>query len=777
MGQPHVEVSRAEQACAAGESALERGDRAVAEREFRAALTLAGDGADAAGIRARAHIGIGRLRLAAKDPEEAAEEFRRAHALRPDEAGPLHWLGCAAAHGSAYESADTHFTSALGRVPPHHRSLVQRAYVRVRLGRHDEALKDLRTAASQDASLDAEARRVMAALAGATAQGVALPPRGAGQAEAAGAAEDPPEPGGPAGTQRRRAADLPAASRRPQGRVEVDSGSVPRYAVALVLGGQREAAVELLEEATRQNPADHRITHTLAIALLNSPTGQGELATRRWERAVAAWGALLYDDAFWAHRRACAEARYGVPIETALVTELRADLRDLLEGRMPDDAEGRVSPGALLRREVDAARVLARAGGFPTGHGDPLACGPLRIAELRMVAEFGAFAVRGESGGTDLAADGSEACGTDTTATWGDTGSTGTTATWGDAGGTGATATDTERGGGTRMTTATGPTHQSRAYAADGESGGTDPAAQDGRTAPPPRTGASLTYAFSELGLAQLLLKQEQPAEALGALAELRCPGCRERQRQRQRQRGSGVGAAVCEPGCGRFDELNPAYAGYPDKHRRLALDARGLALRARIQLGSGELTAGRPDFGAATASWRRALVHSRELDRYQETHRTVVDLALSAARAAHRAGDLTRAVATLEAVRVIIGANERGRIEGQLARLLADRGIAAANRDGTLLDGPAADLRRSVAFNPHLLRAQVSLGVVLRGLAARRWHSGSASGARATLQEAMEQLTAALVHFPGDPELTEQHEAAVADLGHVTAVPHESGR
>ncbi|MFE0133479.1 hypothetical protein ACFWY6_18205 [Streptomyces sp. NPDC059037] len=692
MGQPHVDVSRAEQACAAGESALERGDRAGAEREFRAALALAGDGADA-GIQARAHIGAGRLRLAAKEPGEAAAEFRRAQELRPDEAGPLHWLGCAAAHRSAYESADAHFTSALGCVPPHHRSLVQRAYVRVRLGRHDAALKDLRTAASQDGALDAEARRVMAALAGATPQ------------------EEAPAPHA--------------------------SESVPRYAVALVLGGRREAALELLDEATRRNPADHRITHTLAVALLNSSTGQGEAAARRWERAVAAWGALLYDDAFWAHRRACAAARYGVPVDAALDTELRADLRELLEGRMPDDAGGRVSPGSLLRREADAARVLAGVGGFPTGHGDPLRCGPLRIAELRMVAEFGAFAAGGEPARPDLA---------------------GSTAAAGEL-------------GGTRVTTAGSPAHPSGAHAAGGETSGTDTGAQDGRTPPPSYTGASpLTHAFSELGLAQLLLKQEQPAEALGALAELRCPGCRER----QRQRGSGVGAAVCDPGCGRFDELNPAYAWYPDKHRRLALDARGLALRARIDLGRGELTAGRPDFGAATASWRRALVHSRELDRYQEIHRTVVDLALSAARAAHRAGDLTRAVSTLEAVREITGANERRRLEGQLARLLADRGIAAANRDGTLLDGPAADLRRSVAFNPHLLRAQVSLGVVLRGLAARRWHSGSASGARATLREAMDQLAAALDHFPGDPELTGQHAAAVADLGRVTAGRHE---
>lgn len=269
-----------------------------------------------------------------------------------------------------------------------------------------------------------------------------------------------------------------------------ESESVPRYAVALVLGGRRDAAVELLDEATRRNPADHRITHTLAIALLNSPTGQGEAAARRWERAVAAWGALLYDEAFWAHRRACAAARYGVPVEAALDTELRADLRELLEGRMPDDAEGRVSPGSLLRREADAARVLAGVGGFPTGHGDPLACGPLRIAELRMVAEFGAFAVGGEPARPDLAAAGSETRGTDTTAAGRAAGGAGATAAETEPAGAETTAAASERGG-THVTTAGSPAHQSRAHAAGGETSGTDAGAQDGRTPPPSYTGAS----------------------------------------------------------------------------------------------------------------------------------------------------------------------------------------------------------------------------------------------------------------------------------------------
>lgn len=677
--------------------------------------------------QARVHLGLGRARLAAGDAGQGAVEFARAHELRPDDAEPLHWLGCAAAHRAEYESADAYFTAALGCVRPHRRALVQRAYVRVRLGRYADALDDLRTAsasASGEDALDAEARWVMAALSGGGAVGddLALWLRKAALAEVAGIAgiagpadDDNGRPSAASGGV--RAAQLLEASWSLRGPV-VEAESVPLYAVALVLGGRREAAVELLEDAARRDPADHRITHTLALALLNSSARQGctaEDTAGRWERCVAAWGALLHDDAFWEHRRTSAEARFGVIAEEDLDARLRADLRELLERRVPEGGGGdRVPPGALLQREADAARILAGVGGFPAGRGGGhLACGPLRVAGLGLVDEFGAFAA------TTAAPD------------------------------------------------------------------------------------SQVTYAFSELGFAQLLLKQGKPADALASLTELRCRPCRERtngqasngqasneeerqeereeEQQEGRQDGPGtaapVAAAICEPDCGRFDELNPAYAGHADKHHRLARDARALALRARLDLGRTQLTAPLPDFEGAAASWRRALVHGRELERYRETQAAVVDLALGAARAAHRAGDPTRAVDTLEVVRTITGANERGRLEGQLARLLADRGITAVNRDNTLLDGPAEDLRRSVAFNPHLLRAQVSLGVVLRGLAARRWRSGSVSGARATLREALDQLGAALVHFPDDPELTEQRDAALADLDHVTAEHHESGR
>lgn len=700
-----AELGRAEQACDDGEKALAAGDGEAAEASFRAALAVTeggigeapapdGDLSPEAGERrvaARARTGVGRVRLAAGEFDGAVAEFERARRLRPTAAGPLHWLGCAAAHRGDLAAAERHLTAALACAVPHGRSLVQRAYVRARAGEAAAAVADLREA-SRGAPLDDEARWLLAALTGRPAREVALRLRRA--ALDALMNRDRTDAGDATW---RRACALLDASRSLDGD---PGGFAPLHAVVLVRGGRRAAAVELLDAAVRRDPADHRVSHSLALALLHSPEDTGG---RKWERCVAAWAAVLHDAGFWERLRATAGRRYGVPVETSLVPVVRAGLRELIERRMPEDGSGaRIAPGSLLRREADAAQLLAAVGGFPSadGGGVPLICGPLRVAELGRTAEFGAFAAA----------------------------------------------------------------HEARALTAEAAA---PPGATDAGPAPS-AAYASLTYAFSELGFAQLLLGQGKPADALAALTELRCPGCR--------ARGAGPGgAAVCEPGCARFDELNPGYAGLVDKHRRLVLDARGLALEARLSMGRAELLAPRPDFAATAAYWRRALVHSREIERYRETQTAIVDMALGAARVAHYGGRLGLAVSTLETTRSVIGANARGRLEGQLARVLADRGISVANGQEEPLDGPAADLRRSVAFNPHLLRAQVGLGVVLRGLAAARWSSGSLSGARTALREAVDQLTAALALFPDDPDLEEQREAAIADLDHVMWQPDES--
>ncbi|MEI5097915.1 hypothetical protein RB200_03725 [Streptomyces sp. PmtG] len=586
--------------------------------------------------------------------------------LAPGWAHVPYWIGCALAQKGDHAAAEERFTEALGHERPHPRAAVQRAYVRALSGRHAHALADLERAA-QDAGPDDEAAWVAAALGGG-ARAVALRLRKAALAALGG---DPPD-------QQRAAALLAAAWR-----LRREHGAhAPLYATALVTGGRREVAVDLLDAATRQAPDDHRVTHTLALALVHAPRDDEQ-------RCVGSWGALLYDDGFWERLRRRAARRYGVEVPQALVPDLRTALCEHLERRLTDPDTGgtgsRVPPGLLLQREAEAARLLGAAGGAPV-RGGPVRGGPLRIAALGAVREFGAFAAARPDGTADA--------------------------------------------------------------------------------------HGVLIQAFSELGFARAHLAQGLPGDALAALTELRCRDCR------ARARAAGAAAApVCEADCARFDELNPGYAGLPDPRDRLARDARDLALHARITLGHDALTAGRPDFDGAAACWRRALVHARELGRYRAAQARITGLALATAKAAHRARRLTRAVAVLETARSVLGANERPRVDGQLARVLADRGIAEANREDSVLDAPAADLRRSVALSPHAHRAQISLGVVLRGLALQRWGSGSLSGARGALEEAVEALTAALAHFPDDPELTEERRRAQDELDFVREQFDESGR
>ncbi|WP_428935629.1 hypothetical protein [Streptomyces sp. ACT015] len=223
--------------------------------------------------------------------------------------------------------------------------------------------------------------------------------------------------------------------------------------------------------------------------------------------------------------------------------------------------------------------------------------------------------------------------------------------------------------------------------------------------------------------------------------------------------------AAVCDPGCPHFDGRNPAYAGLPDKRERLLGDARSVALAARLAQGRAALSPTGPDIPTAALSWRRALAHAEALGKRPEVEAVVADTALAAARTLHRAGDMQASGATLEAAWTLLGENGHDRLKGQLARVLTDRAIAQANRARERMETPAADLRRAVTLNPHLLRAQLNLGVALHILGAQMRWSGSLAGAVRSWQEAADRLTAALVHFPGDPELTALRDLVRRDL------------
>ncbi|MER7973973.1 hypothetical protein ABTX35_34050 [Streptomyces sp. NPDC096080] len=193
--------------------------------------------------------------------------------------------------------------------------------------------------------------------------------------------------------------------------------------------------------------------------------------------------------------------------------------------------------------------------------------------------------------------------------------------------------------------------------------------------------------------------------------------------------------------------------------------DARSVALAARLAQGRAALSPTGPDIPTAALSWRRALAHAEALGKRPEVEAVVADTALAAARTLHRAGDMQASGATLEAAWTLLGESGHDRLKGQLARVLTDRAIAQANRARERMETPAADLRRAVTLNPHLLRAQLNLGVALHILGAQMRWSGSLAGAVRSWQEAADRLTAALVHFPGDPELTALRDLVRRDL------------
>lgn len=700
------ELDRARQSCAEGESLLAAGNRTEAARAFRVALTCTGPGSRgdevpargtgpdgtspeqgtaAAVLAARARVGLGRTLLRASEPTRAEDEFRRAARLCPKDPDALHWLGCAAAHQQAYPTAERRFTRALALRPGHGPSLVQRAYVRVRLGRHTDALTDLRSA-DHACALDAEARWVLATLAGGTPHEVARLLGTAARAAMAGARESGHQGSSAAATDGwlRSAALLDRARRLAPG----DSGSAVAHAVALCRSGRRDEGLAVLTAVSRAAPADRRVAHTLAVmAWHGHRASEGTDPDRAWERPLTLWAGLLHDPDFWRWRRAEAAARYGIPVDDTAITTLRTDLRTRLEALLPEAHRGDLpEPEVVLHRESEAARLLAEAGGVPLpDSAAPLVCGPSRIVELGREKELAAVV------------------------------------------------------------------------------------AASGEAAP------ALRRAFSHLGYAQALLCLGRPREALAALPGLRCPDCHARDTHGDHgaphpARGRSDRAVVCAADCPRFDARNPAYAGSPGKDEVLMRDARACALEARLALGRSALAAGSLDVRGATECWRRALAHGRALDRYASVQDTIARTALGAAKALHRAGDIGAACDTLEAAHTVLGDGRHDRLKGQLARVLADRGISRANRDPERLDAPAADLRRAVELNPHLLRAQVNLGVVLRVLAIRSRYSGSLVGARDRLQEAADRLTVALAHFPDDLELTGLRDQVTTELALVRA-------
>ncbi|HEX6352951.1 tetratricopeptide repeat protein [Actinophytocola sp.] len=180
---------------------------------------------------------------------------------------------------------------------------------------------------------------------------------------------------------------------------ERDSGLIE--AVAYGLSGRHHRGVTLLRLACERDPADSRLGHALAVMLLHLLSAEPEQGPASWQSCIGVWMSVVHDQEFWSAWRVDAERRYGCPVLPGTIDSLRTRVRELVERRVAE--HGADGEPLLLRREHEAARVLAELGGLPLPSlgAERLVCGPLRIAELGLHHELGEFAV-------DLASDDAE---------------------------------------------------------------------------------------------------------------------------------------------------------------------------------------------------------------------------------------------------------------------------------------------------------------------------------------------------------------------------------
>lgn len=523
-------------------------------------------------------------------------------------------------------------------------------------------------------------------------------------------------------------------------------------ASVLLRGGRRGEAVTELAAACGADPGDHRAAHMLGLALLhglsdgtegadgtNGADGSdgsdgadgsdgSDEAREDWERCVAVWATVLHSDTFWADFRTRAERRYGTPVQPAHMEPLRGAYRQLLEERLPH-AGGNGAGGLrlLFQREAEAAHALKEFGGFPpprTGEAPvsggvagerapaPLVCGPLRLAQLGLHAEFGAFlAERNRAASTS-------------------------------AGSTARHLLDRLREHGSLQLPGSGPSLADLTELL-GSSGA--------RQVP-----SELRQLFSQLGGARVQFTAGQLKEALETLSDLRCPECRAR-----RTRAAGdTGMLGCDADCPRFDANNPGYADAAVKRASFNEAARALAAETLLGLGLNALTGSEPDLATAGRHWREA-----EQWGAADTRTSMAEMAIGRAESLTRSRKLDEAVAVLDLAHGLLRGAERERVQGRLASALTDRGVTSANKDIERLERPTADLRRAADLNPHLLRAQINLGLVLRAQGVYRARDGRVAESVQLLQETVDRMTAALRHNGPHHELEDILGKTTADL------------
>ncbi len=470
-------------------------------------------------------------------------------------------------------------------------------------------------------------------------------------------------------------------------------------AQVLLQAGRRPEAIEVLSEAQRRRPADARITHALLLACVHTLEATwddadegGAESTIPAERAIAAWVTLLHQDAFWARWLAVRLAHYG-PGSPPLPAA-RQELVDRFGRRLE----------LLLGRSCfpDGLRLLLR----------------WELAGAEQLADAGGLPI-GEGDQKGLV------CGPLMLRLLG----------W-------------EKRFGDFFASLRHPaTDRVLRFLQHltGEGSGD-------RRPVDARTRRRLQLLFSSLGRAAVLLELQRPQEALSALAQLPCRACLEAGQDEISFPSAGAFPAVCTAGCPELDRRNPGYAGLPDKAQAMSRQGLKLALRAHLAVARKGIAVREMKLEEAVASWQRALRTADLLGRRARTRQRIEEVALGRAKSLKKTGRLDAGIDLLRAAQSL----ELKGLPGELAGILARRGVQALKDKPPRWRSGVADLREAVRSSPHSSRALVNLSRALRNWAKATFRA-QPDQAIDKMLEALQELRRGSAHLSGQHAVERQ--------------------
>jgi tetratricopeptide (TPR) repeat protein len=254
-----------------------------------------------------------------------------------------------------------------------------------------------------------------------------------------------------------------------------------------------------------------------------------------------------------------------------------------------------------------------------------------------------------------------------------------------------------------------------------------------------------LLRCFSRLGLAQVLLEEGRPHEALDELGRACCGMCLAKRKRTEIEQWE---PCICKSSCSHFSLGNPAYADLPDREARLRMDAAELAADAHLAMANAMMASPSRRLEDIRASWREARRLANLAEAQERIEKELATRVLGRAAALNSEDRLEDSIQLLAAAHEFCDQRFLGDIAGRLAECLNRRAVREGGAENPQWDAANEDWRQSIELNPYVPERWGDRAVGLRSRAAELTHVDPHRSVR-LLREADQLLADAAARFP----------------------------